>query len=149
MIIMIKMEAMKEARMEELQVKRMNELGFLLQNIDQSTLCNDEQIADWENEFSDLANIVGIDNLECYFIEPIFEQVTYKVYNLDILNSDILILFDDCTIERSHIIYLTEKENKQLFELCEEYYQYWYNDEYDKMEDLQYFIEREFLGIAR
>lgn len=142
-------KTLTDEKMEELQVKRMNELGFLLQNIDQATLCNDEQITAWENEFSDLANIVGIDNLGCYFIEPIFERKSYKVFNLDILDGDILIVFDDCTIERSHIIYLTEKENKQLLELCEEYYQYWYNDEYDKMEDLQYFIEREFLGLYR
>ena len=101
---MMKTKTLTTEQMEELQVKRMNELAFLLQNIDQATLRNDEQIVSWENEFSDLANIVGIDNLGCYFIEPIFEQGTYKVYNLDILDGDILIVFDACTIQKSIIL---------------------------------------------
>lgn len=144
---MMKMENLTAEQLEELQVKRMNELAFLLQNIDQSTLCNDEQITAWENEFSELANIVGIDNLGCYFIEPIFERKSYKVFNLDILDGDILIVFNECTIQRSHIKRLTEKENKQLLKLCSQYYQYWYDDEYEQMESLQYYIEREFLDI--
>lgn len=146
---MIEQKTLTAEQLEKLQVKRMNELAFLLQNIDQATLCDDEQIISWQNEFSDLANIVGIDNLGCCFIEPIFERKSYKVYNLDVLDSDILIVFDECTIQRNYIKRLLEKENKRLLEFCKKYDEYWYDDKYDKMEQLQYFIEREFLGLAR
>lgn len=127
--------------------KRMEELAFLLNKLDLAYFCNDEQLQAWDEELQELQNSLGNVDLSYVYIPEIFEQKSYKLYSLDVLGSDILIVFDDCTIERRRIIYLTEKENKQLLELCEEYHQYWYNDEYDKMENLQYYIEREFLKI--
>ena len=129
--------------------KRMDELAFLLKNLNQDNFTNDEQLQAWDEELQELQNFLGNVDLSYVYIPEIFEQKSYKIYNLDILDSDILIVFDDCTIQKSRIIYLTEKENKQLLELCEKYNQYWWDDEYEKMENLQYYIEREFLGFAR
>lgn len=129
--------------------KRMDELAFLLKNLNQADFTNDEQLQAWDEELQELQNFLGNVDLSYVYIPEIFEQKSYKLYSLEVLGSDILIVFDDCTIQRSRIIYLTEKENKQLLKLCEKYNQYWWDDEYEKMEDLRYFIEREFLGLSR
>ena len=129
--------------------KRMDELAFLLKNLNQSNFTNDEQLQAWDEELQELQNFLGNVDLSYVYVPDIFEQKSYKLYSLEVLGSDILIVFDDCTIQKSRIIYLTEKENKQLLELCEKYDEYWYNDEYEKMDDLRYFIEREFLGLSR
>ena len=129
--------------------KRMDELAFLLKNLNQVNFTNDEQLQAWDEELQELQNFLGNVDLSYVYAPEIFEQKSYKLYSLDVLDSDILIVFDDCTIQKSRIIYLTEKENKQLLKLCEKYNQYWWDDEYEKMEDLRYFIEREFLRLAR
>ena len=129
--------------------KRMDELAFLLKNLNRANFTNDEQLQAWDEELQELQNFLGNVDLSYVYIPEIFEQKSYKLYSLDVLDSDILIVFDDCTIQKSRIIYLAEKENKQLLKLCEKYNQYWWDDEYEKMENLQYYIEREFLGFAR
>lgn len=127
--------------------KRMDELAFLLKNLNQANFTNDEQLQAWDEQLQELQNSLGNVDLSYVYIPEIFEQKSYKLYSLEVLGSDILIVFDDCTIQKSRIKYLSEKENKQLLELCEKYHEFWCNDEYEKMENLQYYIEREFLNI--
>ena len=129
--------------------KRMDELAFLLKNLNQANFTNDEQLQAWDEQLQGLQDSLGNVDLAYVYIPEIFEQKSYKLYSLEVLGSDILIVFDDCAIQKSRIIYLTEKENKQLLELCNEYNTLWYNDEYEKMENLRYYIEREFLGLER
>ena len=127
--------------------KRIDELAFLLKNLNQANFTNDEQLQAWDEQLKELQASLGNVDLSYVYISEIFEQKSYKLYSLEILGSDILIVFDDCTIQKSRIIYLTEKENKQLLELCNKYHEFWCKDEYEQMEQLQYYIEREFLNI--
>lgn len=127
--------------------KRMEELAFLLKKLNQSNFTNDEQLQAWDEELQELQNFLGNVDLSYVYIPEIFEQKSYKLYSLEVLGSDILIVFDECAIQKSRIIYLTEKENKKLLKLCEKYDEFWCEDKYEQMEGLQYYIEREFLNI--
>lgn len=136
---MMKMEAMKEARMEE--------LAFLLKNLNQAYFRNDEQLRSWKEELEELENEYGKVDLNHVYIQPIFEEKTYKVYDLDILENEVLITFDESDLRRNRLKFLGRKDYKMLLRLTQDYNNAYLEDDYNSMESITDYIEREFLGL--
>lgn len=139
MIKMESMEAMKEARMEE--------LAFLLKNLNQAYFRNDEQLQVWEEELQELENEYGKVDLNHVYIHPILEVKTYKVYDLDILENEVLITFDESDLRRNRLKFLGRKDYKMLLRLTQDYNNAYLEDDYNSMENICDYLEREFLGI--
>lgn len=136
---MMKMEAMKEARMEE--------LAFLLNKLDLAYFCNDEQIVSWEEELEELENEYGKVNLDYIYFQPIFEKKNYSVYDLDILGNAVLIVFDECDLRRNILKFLGKNDYKMVLRLSQDYNNAWLEDDYNSMENITDYLEHEFLGL--
>lgn len=132
-------ESMKEARMEE--------LAFLLKNLNQAYFRNDEQIREWEEELQELENEYGKVDLNHLYIQPIFEEKTYKVYDLGILENEVLITFDECDLRRNILKFLGKNDYKMVLRLTQDYNNAWMEDDYNSMENICDYLEREFLGL--
>lgn len=139
MMVAKTMEAMKEARMEE--------LAFLLNNLDLAYFRNDEQIVSWEEELQELENEYGKVDLNHVYIQPILEVKTYKVYDLDILDNEVLITFDESDLRRNRLKYLGKNDYKIVLRLTQDYSNAWIEDDYNSMENICDYLEREFLGL--
>lgn len=134
---------------QETQERKMEELAFLLNNLDYAYFRNDEQIASWEEELQELENEYGKVNLDYIYIQPIFEKKTYKLYDLDMLENALLIVFDECTLRGyiNRIIYLGKNDYKMVLRLTQDYNNAWAEDDYNSMENITDYLEREFLGL--
>jgi hypothetical protein len=138
--MMEEMEAIKEARMEE--------LAFLLNKLDYAYFRNDEQIVSWEEELEELQEEYGKVNLDYIYFQPIFDKKNYRVYDLDILGNAVLIVFDECDCRKSdRIVYLGKNDYKMVLRLSQDYNNAWLEDDYTSMENICDYLEREFLGL--
>lgn len=127
--------------------KRMEELAFLLKNLNQASFVNDEQLHEWEEDLEELEQEYGKVNLDYVNFQPIFEEKTYKVYALDVLYNEVLITFDECDLRRNRLKYLGDRDYKTFLRLSQDYNNAWLEDDYASMENICDYIEREFLGL--
>ena len=154
------METKKALKVQEMDSEeRICQLIFLMDNLNFSWFINDEQIVTWEEELKEL---LGVEKLQVPYIDNtnygrisysnLFETAIYKVYSKETLpildENELLIVWDNLKNDINRLIYLPTKERKRFMNIVEEYDNAYWDGTYEEEQDLRYFIEREFLGLA-
>ena len=154
------MKTKKALKVQEFDSEeRICQLIFLMDNLNFSWLVNDEQIVTWEEELKEL---LGVEKLQVPYIDNInygrisysslFETAIYKVYSKETLpildENELLIVWDNLKNDLNRLVFLPTKERKRFMNIVEEYDNAYWDGTYEEEQDLRYFIEREFLGLA-
>lgn len=154
------MKTKKALKVQEFDSEeRICQLIFLMDNLNFSWLVNDEQIVAWEDELKDL---LGVEKLQVPYIDNtnygrisyscLFETAIYKVYSKETLpildENELLIVWDNLKNDLNRLVFLPTKERKRFMHIVDEYDNAYWDGTYEEEQDLRYFIEREFLGLA-